>query len=160
MSVLSQQLLKTGLNSAMVSGTEAIANALGPKVCAAIINAFRSGSNIYGAAAMKSAAKLLRGNAVVAGLTAVALSSVDIYDIVRGRISSTQLAKNLATTIGSVTEDTSCHSPVLTCGSRVSSAWIAGDSVLIRIKLETTGMTKGNECRWLCRLSLSADAVA
>lgn len=101
-SVLSQQLLKAGLNSAMVSGTEAIANALGPKVCAAIINAFRSGSNIYGAAAMKSAAKLLRGNAVVAGLTAVALSSVDIYDIVRGRISSTQLAKNLATTIGSV----------------------------------------------------------
>lgn len=101
-SVLSQQLLKAGLNSAMVSGTEAIANALGPKACAVIVNAFRSGSNIYGAAAMKSAAKLLRGNAVVASLTVVALSSVDIYDIVRGRISSAQLAKNLATTIGSV----------------------------------------------------------
>ena len=77
-SVLSQQLLKAGLNSAMVSGTEAIANALGPKACAIIVNAFRSGSNIYGAAAMKSAAKLLRGNAVVASLTVVALSSVDI----------------------------------------------------------------------------------
>ena len=101
-SVLSQQLLKASLNSAMVSGTEAIANALGPKACAVIVNAFRSGSNIYGAAAMKSAAKLLRGNAVVASLTVVALSSVDIYDIVRGRISSAQLAKNLATTIGSV----------------------------------------------------------
>lgn len=101
-SILSQQLLKAGLNSAMVSGTEAIANALGPKACAVIVNAFRSGPNIYGAAAMKSAAKLLRGNAVVAGLTVVALSSVDIYDIVHGRISSAQLAKNLATTIGSV----------------------------------------------------------
>ena len=68
---------------------------VGPKACAVIVNAFRTGGNIYGAAAMKSAAKLLRGNAVVAGLTVVVLSSFDIADIVRGRISPGQLAKNL-----------------------------------------------------------------
>lgn len=101
-SVISSQLLKTGLNSAMVSSTEAIATALGPKACAVIVNAFRTGSNIYGAAAMKSAAKLLRGNAVVAGLTVVMLSSFDIANIVRGRISPGQLAKNLAGTLSSV----------------------------------------------------------
>ena len=101
-SVVSSQLLKAGLNSAMVSSTEAIAMALGPKACAVIVNAFRMGTNIYGAAAMKSAAKLLRGNVVVAGLTVVVLSSFDIVDIVRGRISPGQLAKNLAGTISSV----------------------------------------------------------
>lgn len=101
-SVASSQLLKAGLNSAMVSSTEALAQALGPKACAVIVNAFRTGSNIYGAAAMKSAAKLLRGNAVVAGLTVVVLSTVDVADIVRGRISPGQLAKNLAGTISSV----------------------------------------------------------
>lgn len=101
-SVVSSQLLKAGLNSAMVTSTEAIAQALGPKACAVIVNAFRSGGNIYGAAAMKSAAKLLRGNAVVAGLTVVVLSTMDVADIVRGRISPGQLAKNLAGTISSV----------------------------------------------------------
>lgn len=101
-SVLSSQLLKAGLNSAMVAGTEGIAAALGPKACAAIVNAFRSGAPIYGAAAMKSAAKLLRGNAVVASLTVVVCSSFDIADIVRGRISAGQLAKNLAGTLTTV----------------------------------------------------------
>lgn len=101
-SVASSQLLKAGLNSAMVSSTDAIAQVLGPKACAVIVNAFRTGGNITGAAAMKSAAKLLRGNAVVAGLTVVALSTVDVADIVRGRISTGQLAKNLAGTLSSV----------------------------------------------------------
>ena len=97
--VLSSQLLKAGLNSAMVAGTEGIAAALGPKTCAVIVNAFRSGAPIYGAAAMKSAAKLLRGNVVVAGLTVLICSTFDIADIVRGRISAGQLVKNLASTI-------------------------------------------------------------
>lgn len=101
-SVLSSQLLKAGLNSAMVAGTEGIATALGPKACAVIVNAFRSGAPIYGAAAMKSAAKLLRGNAAVAGLTIVVCSVFDVADIVRGRISAGQLVKNLANTLTTV----------------------------------------------------------
>lgn len=51
---------------------------------------------------MKSAAKLLRGNAITAGITVVVLSSVDITNIFRGRISGKQLMKNLANTTGTV----------------------------------------------------------
>lgn len=101
-SVLSSQLLKAGLNSALVAGTGGVATALGPKACAIIVNAFRSGAPIYGAAAMRSAAKLLRGNIVVAGLTVVVCSSCDVTDIIRGRISVGQFAKNLASTLTSV----------------------------------------------------------
>jgi len=62
-SVLASQLSKAGLNSMLVPGTEAIAKAMGSKASAAIVNAFRgTARNIYGAAAMKSAAKLLRTN--------------------------------------------------------------------------------------------------
>lgn len=101
-SILASQLSKAGLNSALVGSSEALVSLMGPKASAVIINAFRSGSNIYGAAAMKSAAKLLRGNAVTAGVTVVVLSSFDIANIFRGRISGKQLFKNLANTTSTV----------------------------------------------------------
>ncbi|WP_027621462.1 hypothetical protein [Acetivibrio clariflavus] len=100
--VLASQLSKAGLNSALVGSSEAIVKFMGPKASAVLINAFRSGSNIYGAAAMKSAAKLLRGNAITAGVTVVVLSSFDIANIFRGRISGKQLFKNLTNTITTV----------------------------------------------------------
>ena len=102
-SVLSSQVSKAGLNSALVGSSEAVVRLMGPKASAVLINAFRNGAKpIYGAAAMKSAAKLLRGNAITAGITVVVLSSVDITNIFRGRISGKQLMKNLANTTGTV----------------------------------------------------------
>lgn len=102
-SILSSQLSKAGLNSALVGSSEAVVRLMGPKASAVLINAFRNGAKpIYGAAAMKSAAKLLRGNAITAGITVVVLSSVDITNIFRGRISGKQLMKNLANTTGTV----------------------------------------------------------
>ncbi len=101
-SVLASQLSKAGLNSALVGSSEAIVSLMGPKASAMLVNAFRSGSNIYGAAAMKSAAKLLRGNVITAGVTVVVLSSFDIANIFRGRISGKQLFKNLANTTSTV----------------------------------------------------------
>ena len=101
-SVLASQLSKAGLNSALVGSSEAIVSLMGPKASAILVNAFRSGSNIYGAAAMKSAAKLLRGNVVTSGVTVVVLSSFDIANIFRGRISGKQLFKNLANTTSTV----------------------------------------------------------
>ena len=56
--IIASQLSKAGLNSALVGSSEAIVSFMGPKASAVLVNAFRSGSNIYGAAAMKSAAKL------------------------------------------------------------------------------------------------------
>lgn len=93
--VLAGQLSKAGLNSALVGNTETITALIGPKASAILINAFRSGQNIYGAAAMKSAAKLLRNNAITAGLSVVVLSTGDIVNIFRRRISKQQLTKNL-----------------------------------------------------------------
>ncbi|WP_330582350.1 hypothetical protein, partial [Paraclostridium sordellii] len=69
---------------------------------AVLVNAFRSGSNIYGAAAMKSAAKLLRGNIITGGVTVIVLSSFDIINIFSGRISGKQLFKNITSTITTV----------------------------------------------------------
>lgn len=101
-SIIAGQLSKAGLNSALVGSSEAIVALMGPKASAVLVNAFRSGSNIYGAAAMKSAAKLLRGNAITAGVTVVVMSSFDIANIFRGRISGKQLFKNLTNTVAGV----------------------------------------------------------
>lgn len=100
--IIASQLSKAGLNSVLVGSSEAIVAFMGPKASAVLINAFRSGSKIYGAAAMKSAAKLLRGNVITAGVTVVVLSSFDIANIFRGRISGKQLFKNLANTASTV----------------------------------------------------------
>lgn len=103
-SVLSSQAAKSGLNTAMIPASRVITHALGPKVSAVIVNAFRpAGSAIYGAAAMQSAAKLLRGNVITSTATFVVLSVGDVADIIRGRISWTQLAKNVSTTAAGVT---------------------------------------------------------
>ena len=59
-------------------GDEALVRIMGPKASAVLVNAFRSGTNIYGAAAMKSAAKLLRGNAITGVVSFVVLSVGDV----------------------------------------------------------------------------------
>ena len=100
--VLSGQLSKAGLNSLLVSSSEAIAKAIGPKASAVLINAFRSGTNIYGAAAMKSLAKLLRNNGITAAVSFAVLSVGDVTNIFRGRISGKQLFKNLTNTGASI----------------------------------------------------------
>ena len=114
-SVIASQLSKLGLNSALVGSSEAIVGIMGPKASAVLINAFRSGSNIYGAAAMKSAAKLLRGNVITAGVTVIVLSSFDVANIFRGRISGKQLFKNMANTATTVVGGT--------------GGWIAGAAI-------------------------------
>lgn len=101
-SVLSSHLSRTGLNSLLVGSSEALVNIMGPKAAATFVNAFRHGNNIYGAAAMKSAAKLLRSNVITATVSMVVVSVPDVVDSFRGRISGKQLMKNLATTGGSI----------------------------------------------------------
>jgi hypothetical protein len=102
-SVMAAQLSKAGLNSALVGSSETLVAMMGPKASSVLINAFRAGAKpIYGAAAMKSAAKLLRGNAITAGVTFVVLSSFDIANIFAGRISGKQLFKNMVGTAATV----------------------------------------------------------
>lgn len=103
-SVVASQLQKTTLaRGVFIASSDAIAKALGPKGCSVLVNAFRSsGKNIYGAAATKSAAKLLRGNVVMASITAVALSAWDARKLIDGRISGGQYIKNTIRTGSSV----------------------------------------------------------
>lgn len=101
-SVLSSQLSKAGLNSMLVGSSEAIVNLMGPKAAAVFVNAFRTGGNIYGAAAMRSAAKLLRSNAITAAVSLFVLTVPDVVEIFRGRISAKQLLKNVAQTGGGI----------------------------------------------------------
>ncbi|MCD7890488.1 MAG: hypothetical protein LUG26_01545 [Ruminococcus sp.] len=100
--VLSSQLSKAGLNSLLVGSSEAIVNVIGSKASATLVNAFRSGTNIYCTAAMKSAAKMLRGNVITGTISVAVLSSADVVNIFRGRISGKQLFKNLTTTTATV----------------------------------------------------------
>lgn len=96
--VLAGQLSKAGLNSLLVGSSEAIVKAIGPKASAILVNALRSGTNIYGAAAMKSLAKLFRSNSITATVSFAVLSVGDVANIFCGRISGKQLFKNLTTT--------------------------------------------------------------
>lgn len=120
--VLAGQLTKAGLNSALVGSSEAIIKIIGPKGSAVLVNAFRQGKNIYGAVAMKSAAKMLRTNAITGIASVVILSSADVVNIFRGRISGGQLLKNVVGTTASVAGGTAGWIGGATAGAALGSA--------------------------------------
>lgn len=97
-SILVGQMTKAGINSMLVPYTDAVINMIGPKASAHLANAFREGTRIYGGAAMKSASKILRGNVVTGIATVAIMSAGDVVDIFRGRISGSQLIKNVVNT--------------------------------------------------------------
>ena len=101
-SVISSQLSKAGLNSLLRGSSNAIVKLMGPKAAALFANYFRTGSPIYGAAAMNNVAKMLRSNAITAAVTLVILTVPDVIEIFRGRISAKQLMKNVAQTGGGI----------------------------------------------------------
>lgn len=113
--IFAGQLTKAGLNSMLVGVSESMAKALGTEGYAMLANAFRSGSNIYGGAAMKSVAKMLRGNMITGVAAVVILSAGDVANIFRGRISGGQLLKNISNTTAA------------TVGGTVG--WIAGSAI-------------------------------
>ena len=120
-SILAGQLSRAGLNSVLIGSSEAIINTIGPKASATLINAFRNGSNIYGAAAMKSASKLLRGNMITGAISVAILSSSDVINIFRGRISGKQLFKNLTNTTVGVASGTAGWVAGATVGASIGS---------------------------------------
>lgn len=103
-SIFTSQLSRTVLNKVLIGATDVVIKGMGPKASAYLVNAFRSGGEkmIHGAAAMKSASKLIRGNIIAGGVTSVILSVGDVVNIFRGRISGAQLFKNVTTTVASV----------------------------------------------------------
>ena len=98
--VISSQLCKTGLTTALAPTTDAIAKALGDRLSKAILDSF--GVKYAGMSSAKIAAhvsKILQSQIVVEGVILVALTVPDIIDLFRGRISSEQLLKNLTVTV-------------------------------------------------------------
>ncbi len=121
-SVLAGQLSKAGLNSALVKSSEFFVNVLGPKASAVLVNAFKSGTNIYGAAAMKSASKMLRSNMITGIISFAVLSIGDIGNIFSGRISGEQLFKNMANTASTIVGGTAGWTVGASIGATIGSA--------------------------------------
>lgn len=102
-SILSNQLTRTGLNSLLVPASQAVIKVIGPKAAAVIVNASRVGLKpIYGAAAMKSAARMIRGGAIVNTVSFLVFTIPDTVELFRGRISGKQMIKNTAKTVGGI----------------------------------------------------------
>lgn len=101
-SILVGQMTKVGLNSTLVPASDVIIKKLGSQVSSHLVNAFRSGAHIHGAAAMSSASKLLRGHVVTGIATVAIMSAGDVVNIFRGRISAKQLFKNVVNTTAGV----------------------------------------------------------
>ena len=100
--LITSQLMRTGMSKALNAPTESIIELIGPKTSAMIANSLQSGANVYGTAAMSNIAKLLRGNIVTSVTMTVVLSIKDISNAFCGRISGKQLFKNIATTASGI----------------------------------------------------------
>lgn len=100
--VLSAQLTRTGLNQLMLSPSIQAVKLLPSGARKALLAGLRDGAPIYGNAANQNLAKLLRSNIIAAAATVVVMSSGDIINCFRGRISGAQLFKNMTILAGSV----------------------------------------------------------
>ena len=101
-SVVTSQLMRTALPKALMAPTKQITEMIGSRASEYIANSLRSGANIYGAAAMNDASKLLRGNLITASVMLAVLSAQDIRNAFQGRISGRQLFKNVVSTTGGI----------------------------------------------------------
>lgn len=101
-SIVSAQLGRTSLDNALRKTTDALVRKMGPKMTNAIANIGRNGAPMGSSAAANNASKMLRGNIVTAIATTAILSTVDVTRMVRGKISSAQLFKNVTTTAAGV----------------------------------------------------------
>ncbi|KIL46700.1 hypothetical protein KP77_28270 [Jeotgalibacillus alimentarius] len=104
--VLTQQIGRTALEKSMRPATDyVVKNVLGSKTSAQIVNTFlrtASQKSIHGAAALNHLSKVFRGNMVTMAVTTAVMSSGSIYDVINGRISKSQLFKNIGTAGASV----------------------------------------------------------
>lgn len=99
------QVARTGLANALMAPSQFVVQKLGSQVSATLVNGIRvlSGkSAIYGAAASKHLAKILRSNAITSALTFVVFSVPETYKIASKKISFSQYMKNISVLVGSI----------------------------------------------------------
>ena len=106
-SIVTAQVGRTAANQALRPATDWIVKQMGNRAASALANTLRIGSKpIYGAAAANSASKLLRGNVVTGVVTVAVLSSVDFYKMFQGKVSGSQVFKNVTNTAAGVASGT------------------------------------------------------
>ena len=129
-SVIAAQLGRTGVEQSLRGATDWVVKGMGTKAASWFANGLRSGNPIYGAAAANNVSKLLRGNIVTGIATTLVLSSVDFVRLFRGRVSGTQVFKNLATTASGVAGGTGGWMAGAAAGAAVGSAFpVVGTAV-------------------------------
>lgn len=99
------QIARTGLANSLLVPSQYVVNKLGYQASATIINGIRALSGkgaIYGAAASKHLAKVLRSNAVTSVLSFVVFSIPETYNVASCKISGAQYAKNISVLAGSI----------------------------------------------------------
>ena len=98
-SVVSSQITKTGVSNLLIKPSNELVKLLPSTVRKQLLAAIRDGAPIYGAAASKNLAKLLRGNFITQVITVLVLSSNDIWHYAQGKISGKQLFKEVTTLV-------------------------------------------------------------
>ncbi len=102
-SIITSQIAKTGIVKGLKPVTGYLVEKMGAKTASIIANSTRIGqSSIYGAAAMNSASKLLRGNILTGAVTVAVMSVPDFYKMFMGYQSGKQVAKNVTTTTAGI----------------------------------------------------------
>lgn len=98
-SVVTSQVTKTGVSNLLIEPSNELVKLLPSTVRKQLLAAIRDGAPIYGAAASKNLAKLLRGNFITQVITVLVLSSNDIWHYAQGKISGKQLFKEVTTLV-------------------------------------------------------------
>ncbi|MEM9217200.1 MAG: hypothetical protein AAGD25_23005 [Cyanobacteria bacterium P01_F01_bin.150] len=118
-SILAAQLGRTGLEQGLRGSTDFVVKQMGAKTSAWLANGLRSGNSIYGAAAMNHVSKVLRGNFVTGAAVTLVLSSADFVQLFEGKISGTQVFKNLTTTATGVAGGTAGYMAGAAAGTSI-----------------------------------------
>lgn len=104
-SVIASQLTKTSINTSLKAGADAFLEKIGPKASSELTTLLCGTSkNIYGEIVLNNASKVISTNILTGIVSFTILSSFDVTDLFRDRISGKQLFKNMtvsmARTIG------------------------------------------------------------
>ena len=103
--MLVSQIARTGLANTLMAPSQYVVGRLGYQASATIVNGIRALSGkgaIYGAAASKHLAKILRSNVITSVLSFAVFSIPDTYNVALRKISGAQYAKNMSVLAGSI----------------------------------------------------------
>lgn len=103
--MLISQIARTGLANTLMAPSQYVVGRLGYQASATIVNGIRALSGkgaIYGAAASKHLAKILRSNVITSVLSFVVFSIPDTYNMALHKISGAQYTKNMSVLAGSI----------------------------------------------------------